>query len=278
VLVPAHPDRRFLVAVDMEKYSRQDNLRQYQSQRTLKAVMREAVDEVGLDRVNWVTQSTGDGELAILPTGTPEPAVVGGLVPTIERILREHNRSLIPEAKVRLRIALHQGLVHLDGANGFPAEAIVTVCRLLDARPLKRALAAFTGAAAALIVSDQIFHDVVAHRYGGLRPERFRRVQVRLPDKDFGQQAWICVPDEDVNQLDELDGPDLGADCGPHANPNPGGDISDQSRQRPNLGSAMYTIQDTTTNGPTVFGPHGTAAGSINWDAVSRGDHDRGKD
>jgi hypothetical protein len=122
--------------------------------------------------------------------------------------LRQHNRSLIPGAKVRLRVALHQGLVHLDSANGFAGEAVVVVCRLLDALPLKRALAAFTGAAIAVIASESVFRDVVRHQYDGLRPDRFRQVEVSLPAKGFRQSAWIYVPDEDVNQLDGLDEPE----------------------------------------------------------------------
>jgi hypothetical protein len=222
MLVPSHPDRRFLVAVDMESYSRQNNLRQYQSQRTLREVMRAAVDEVGLDRVSWTTQSTGDGELAVLPAGVSEPTVVSRLVPAIDRILRQHNRSLIPGAKVRLRVALHQGLVHLDSANGFAGEAVVTVCRLLDAPPLKRALAAFTGAATAVIASEEVFRDVVNQQYDGLRPERFRKVEVSLPAKDFRQTAWIYVPDEDVSCLDDdLEEPEPSPPTGPLPEPNP---------------------------------------------------------
>src|SRR5437016_1714687 len=117
----------------MENYSRRDNVLQHRAQAALARILDEATTELGLHRVNWMIQQGGDGELAILPTGTSERLVVTGLAPIVDRLLRQHNRGLSSEARVRLRIAVHQGLVHLDGANGFPSEAVVHVCRLADA-------------------------------------------------------------------------------------------------------------------------------------------------
>src|SRR5688500_12997729 len=70
------PDRRLLVAVDMENYSGKDNAAQYRAQQIFQQVMREAADELRLDRANWVTQQGGDGELAILPASASELTVV----------------------------------------------------------------------------------------------------------------------------------------------------------------------------------------------------------
>ena len=150
-------------------------------------MLHEAATAVGLDRISWRTQQAGDGELAILPTDAREPRVIGRLVPELDRLLRRYNADRLPEARVRLRVALHQGMVHLDGANGFPGSAAVEVCRLCDADQLKHALAAFPNAGVALIVSDGIYRDVVVEYPEELRPERFRRVEVRHPGKDFGQ-------------------------------------------------------------------------------------------
>lgn len=276
---PSHPDRRFLVAVDMQRYSRQDNLRQYQSQRIFQEVMREAVTSLGLDRVDWILQRAGDGELAVLPPGTPEPVIVGGLVPAIDRVLRERNRSLVPEAKVRLRVALHQGLVHTDGGNGFPGEAVVEVSRLCDAHGLKRALDAFPEAAVALIVSEGIFRDVVSQRYAGLRPERFARTDVRMPDKGFATTAWIFVPDEDVNLLGLAEPPAADGTPLDPVDARPAGLAEPPGRrdgQGPGQGrrhahsdeaepAVSYRLDHVTASGPTVFGPGGTAIGTVNW-------------
>ncbi len=189
------------MSVDMERYSRGDNRWQYEAQQTLQRVMWEAAESLGLARERWTAQPTGDGELAILPPDTPEPVVVTRLAPALDEILRDHNRHLVPAAQVRLRIAIHVGQVHLNGANGHPAADVNTVCRLVDAPPLKRAMAHFTEAGAGLIVSDQVYREVVVHYSENIRPSRFARVSVHLPGKEFRADAWILVPDEDVTTL-----------------------------------------------------------------------------
>ncbi|GAB2932529.1 hypothetical protein GCM10027280_20250 [Micromonospora polyrhachis] len=202
---PSSPNRRLLISVDMERYSRRGNLLQYEAQRAFQQMLHDAARGVGLDRVDWKTQQAGDGELAILPAEVKEPTVIGRLVPALNRLLRQYNSSRLPEARIRLRVALYQGLVHLDGANGFPGNAVNNVCRPCDAAPLKRALKAFPDAGIALIVSSDIYRDVVTEYPEELRPERFRQVEVHHPDKDFREFAWICVVDEDLGQLATLD-------------------------------------------------------------------------
>ncbi|MEO3747538.1 hypothetical protein [Plantactinospora sp. B5E13] len=194
-----HPERRLLIAVDMERYSRRSNLRQYEAQQAFQQLLHEAAAQVGLDRVSWKTQQAGDGELAILPADAREPQIIGRLVPELNRLVRRYNASRLPAARVRLRVALHQGLVHLDGANGFPGTAVNEVCRLCDAPQLKRALADFPDAGVALVVSAGIYRDVVVEYPEELRPERFRQVEVHHPDKEFRESAWICVVDEDLS-------------------------------------------------------------------------------
>ena len=191
----ADPERRILVCVDMESYSRRDNVLQHRAQSAFTRILDEATTELGLSRVTWRIQQGGDGELAILPTDASERKVVTRLAPAVDRLLREHNTGLASEAKVRLRIAIHQGLVHIDGTNGFPSEAVVHVCRLADAPVLKATLRRFPGADVALIVSDVIYRDVVRH-YRDLRPEHFSQVSATIPEKGFDAPAWIYVPGE----------------------------------------------------------------------------------
>jgi hypothetical protein len=250
------PDRRVLVAADMESYSRRDNVLQYRAQSAFKRVMDEAAAELGLHRVAWHIQRGGDGELAILPPGTSERAVVAGLAPIVDRLMREHNRGLSPEAKVRLRIAVHQGLVHLDGANGFPSEAIVHVCRLVDSPQLKATLRRFLGADVALIVSDSVYQDVIRH-YHDLRPEHFARVSATLPEKHFSATAWIYVPGENA-----ADPPASGGD--EKREPDAGRALS--SPEQPV--SAAQVFSNITSHGPATFGNHNTlhATGSASYD------------
>lgn len=199
---PSVPCRRLLVSVDMQRYSQRDNIAQHRAQQVFHSVMADAVRTVGLDRSGWKTQPGGDSELAILPVDTPEPTVVGALASCLDRILRQENRHLLPQAKVRLRMAVHEGLVHLDSANGYAGDAVNTVCRLRDAGCLKQALAVFQDAALALIVSEPIYREVVAQRYDGIRDNRFRRIFIDDEEKQFRSEAWMCVVDEDVTAVD----------------------------------------------------------------------------
>ncbi|WP_426505721.1 hypothetical protein ACPPVO_48205 [Dactylosporangium sp. McL0621] len=242
------PQRRILVAVDVEKYSRRENLLQYRIQEDFHLTLAEAAERLGLDRGAWLTQAAGDGELAVLPAAASEPRVVAHLATTLDELLRARNAGLPGERHIRVRVAVHVGLVHLDGALGFPGAAAVVVSRLVDARPLKLALAAFPAAGAALIVSEQVYDDVVAQRYEDLAPEAFTPVRIELADKGFDQAAWVRVPG-----AAPLDLARVLADFAPSAPPPAG----------PAASGNTYRIDTLTTNGPAVFGDHGRAV-SIN--------------
>ncbi len=237
------PDRRLLVTADMEGYSKRTNILQHRAQAAFQKIMDDATAELGLERVNWLIQQGGDGELAILPPGTSERLVVTRLVPVVDRLLRLHNEGLATEARVRLRIAIHQGLVHLDGRNGFPSEAVVHVCRLVDAPELKAALHRFTGAGVALIVSDSMYREVVRH-YPDLRPEQFAEVSAELPDKEFSAKAWIYVPGENAAAVADA----VAEAPGPAQKPG----------QPTAAGGLGHTYRDITTNGSASFGDNNT--------------------
>jgi hypothetical protein len=105
--------------------------------------------------------------------------------------LRRHNRSLRPEDRLRLRVAIHCGVLHM-GALGFPGAAPVEAFRLLDAPPFKQALAAADDAEVALIVSEQLFRDIVTPGYRGLRQQWFRKVTVTV--KEFSGIGYVTLP------------------------------------------------------------------------------------
>lgn len=272
----APPQRRVVVMADMNRYSRQDNLRQYQSQQAFRRILKEAATASGIRPARVDMQPAGDGALLIMPADTPEPAVLGRFVPAIDRLLREYNRGLLPDAKVRLRIAVNVGLVHLDGAMGFPGDAIVATARLQDADTLKYVLRHFADAEVAQIVSEAVYHDVVAQRYEDLRPEKWRRIQVDKPDKDFTSYAWIHVPGEDTTALDKvLDS--LGTPPEPSSGPDlpPAGAARKPDDQGPRGGGgSQFSFGEVHTQGPTVFGDGGQA-----WttDTGNRPDGSRGR-
>ncbi|MEU4565494.1 hypothetical protein [Micromonospora sp. NPDC023956] len=239
----------------MESYSIRDNVLQYRAQQALQEIMWNACDEVGLDRAKWHVQQGGDGQLAILPAGTSERVVATRLAPLVDRLLREHNRGLAPEARVRLRLAVHEGPVHLDGANGYPGDAVVHVCRLVDSPQLKSALQRFPGSEAALIVSDRIYHDVV-RQYQDLRPEHFLRVTASLPGKKFEAAAWIYVPGENAAGRPPLDHERRGAT----EDQLDDGGVDREDRPVPRSTGGGQVFHHITSHGPTAYGNGNTVS------------------
>ncbi|MGW2626355.1 hypothetical protein [Micromonospora taraxaci] len=261
-----HPERRLLISVDMERYSRRSNLQQYEAQRHFRELLHEAARAVGLDRVAWTTQQAGDGELAVVPREVSESRVIGRFVPELNRLLRNHNSSRLPVARIRLRVAVHQGLVHLDGANGFPGNAVVFVCRLCEAEPVKKALAAFPDAGVALVVSTEIFRDVVTEYPEEMRPERFVRIEVSHPDKEFREYAWLCVVDEDVSGAAVRGVLPTEGDGSVPAVPRPAEAAEAKTAVRPTEHGGIRT-GDIRVKGPNAIGQGATAIGSVGRDA-----------
>ncbi|GIJ79345.1 hypothetical protein SAMN05443287_101913 [Micromonospora phaseoli] len=278
-----HPERRLLICVDMERYSRRSNVQQYEAQRDFHQLLEEAASDVGLDRVGWTTQQAGDGELAILPRDLPEARIIGRFVPELNRRLRRYNASRLPVARIRLRVAVHQGMVHLDGAKGFPGQAVVLVSRLCDAAVVRRALAAFPDGGIALVVSSDIYRDVVTEYPEEIRPERFRRIDVVHADKGFQEQAWLCVVDEDITSwvddgslVPTLPPGDPTPEPTRSTDPERGGSVRAGSEPggAPPVSGGIRT-GDITVEGQNAIGPGAMAIGSVGRDAILRPGTDR---
>ncbi|GII80619.1 hypothetical protein Sru01_56010 [Sphaerisporangium rufum] len=204
--------RRLCVALDVERYSRRTDPEQREIQRRLVEVVAAAGREAGLDRLLvaeraahaggggpatvMFRQEQGDGLLLLLPAGVSEARVIAGLIGELRIALHQHNRHLGTGAPVRLRLrlAFHQGPTQV-GDNGFVGRAVNTVCRLRDSDELRGALTHHPDADLAVIVSAQLFEDVIEHEHRDLRRHLFQRVLVHA--KDIEMPAWISVPDAD---------------------------------------------------------------------------------
>nr|WP_202540190.1 hypothetical protein [Streptomyces sp. SID4937] len=151
-----------------------------------------AARSAGLDRAQWQIQRKGDEQLAVRPVDGSEPRLVDDYIRHLVAELREYNAQRVPEARMRLRAAIHQGLVELAD-NGFAGSAVVTTARLLNARPLYDALAEHPDVDLVLVLSDEVFRSTVAGRHTTLVPEDFTRVDVQV--KEYGAPAWLRVPE-----------------------------------------------------------------------------------
>jgi hypothetical protein len=151
------------MVVDVERFGdrRRTNPRQVIVRDALYEVVQRALAEAGIPWAACRHEDRGDGVLVLAPAQIPKTPFVE-IVPGVLAVgLREHNGCHPVEEQVRLRMALHAGEVQFD-RHGVTSAAVNHAFRLLDARPLKTALADSPGELA-LITSGWFFEDVVRH-------------------------------------------------------------------------------------------------------------------
>lgn len=180
-------------AVDIEKFG--DPARDDEVRRELHVVLyRElsrAFDASGVPWDGCRHEDRGDGAIVEVPPTVPMALLIDPLLGHLRAALRKHNRLAAPAAQLRLRVALHTGIVYRD-AEGWVGSAVNHVSRLLDADVVKKALAAST-ADLVLVVSDRVYDDVVRNGTGLIDPDTYRPVTVVA--KETRARAWVHVPE-----------------------------------------------------------------------------------
>jgi hypothetical protein len=190
--------RKLCVAVDATSYSMRNDVDQREVQRAIVATCSAAARAAGLRRESWSLQTNGDGELAVLPLGEREDAVVDRYVRELVAELDRYNSRLREESRLRLRMSIHFGrLSQADLGHAGPAP--VVVMRLLDSPVLRDAMVQVPSSNLGLLVSTPVFEDTIASSATTLRPEDFRRV--RVVQKEFAEYAWLWMPGREVRNL-----------------------------------------------------------------------------
>jgi hypothetical protein len=187
---PHRPGVRLCFAADVERFRRFTGPEAQRAQGRFVGVLAEARRGAGITDDAVTLQHAGDGEFAIMAPGLDESVVLPAFVTHLRAALREVNADLTEHARLRLRMAVHRG--HLaPSAGGWAGGAATAVHRLLDSDVLRTALADTPSADLALLVSDVLYQDVVAHGYGGLDAGAFTRVLAAIPAKEFAEPAWL---------------------------------------------------------------------------------------
>jgi hypothetical protein len=207
-------DRRLLVAVDAAGYGAGTDQEHFALQSGLTAVLDAAAAQAHLRRDLWTRQQAGDGELAVLPRDEPEPVVVDQYVGCLDDALTAHNASQRPGREIRLRMAVHFGTA-MPADNGYAGQGIVAVSRLVESAPVKDALAAAPQACLAVILSRQIYDDVVMQGHVSVHATDFDKVSVRV--KEFQDEAWVRVVGTSHHRVqpDDQSSKGSGRDLGP---------------------------------------------------------------
>ena len=184
---------RTIVVVDVEGFGdqRRTNPHQLAVRDGLYHAMQDAFGRAGIPWDNCGHEDRGDGVFVLVPAEVPKALLAESLPPVLVTALRAHNDGHPGPERIRLRMALHAGEVHYD-QHGVTAVAVNLAFRLLDADPLKAALASSSGVLA-VIVSSWFFEEVVRH--SGAAPG-YRPVEVAV--KETTTTGWICLPDQVV--------------------------------------------------------------------------------
>jgi hypothetical protein len=195
---PGGPVYRLILAVDLEGSTKRTN--------PVKGELRRAMYQL-MDRALAATEiagqhleepaDRGDGMLILIRPhdDVPKTALLGRLIPALTTLLAEHNAAAPhPSLRMRLRVVIHAGDVHLDDW-GFYGEELDVAFRLLDAPAVKRTLGAASLSPLVLVISDEIFRTIIRHGYldeGQYQP----LVRIRVADQQ--RRGWVSMP-EPVN-------------------------------------------------------------------------------
>jgi hypothetical protein len=192
------PPFRALLTVDAEGYSRNRDAELPVLHTKIRYAVECACEQSGLGEA-WrgvrFLQSTGDGLLAVLPYD----AAALLIYPFADR-LQEALAQIAPQLRasglsLRLRAAMHVGLVDdEDPVTGGISAATNDVSRLLDCEPLRAALRDSDPniTFAAMVVSAQAHDLFVRGGHTSLQPSQL--TEVRATVKQFDQVAYLYVP------------------------------------------------------------------------------------
>lgn len=193
--VPKHPRQavhRTILVVDVEGFG--DRRRTTAHQLTVRAGLYESLQRAfhraGVAWDDCRHEDRGDSVFVLAPAEMPKAPLVESLPHALAEALREHNETHGPEEQIRLRMALHAGEVAYDD-HGVTATSINLTFRLVNAPPLKAALAASPGVLA-VITSDWIFEEVV-RQSPIVDTSTYQPVEVVV--KETTAVGWICLPD-----------------------------------------------------------------------------------
>jgi hypothetical protein len=192
VPAPSTAAVRLCLAADVVGYSRRRNAATEELQHDLVEVLARARREAGIDDSAVHPQPQGDGQFTVLPVGIDESVVIPRMIAAIGSGLTARDARRSAEDRMRLRVALHRGLVK-ETVNGWVGSAAIAVHRILDSPPLRAAINENPQAPYVLGLPDVLYRDVIVHAVEPPRPADFRPMIVELPEKDFVEQAWLTV-------------------------------------------------------------------------------------
>ena len=189
---PPRPVRRAIICTDVEGFG--DPSRTGPDQLAVRTglyrALKNAFAGAGVPWQGCYHEDRGDGVLILVASEVLRSLLAEGIPERLAEALAEHNRAHGPSAWIRLRLAVHVGEVYQD-EHGVVGTAVNQAFRLLEADPLRRALAGSPGVLA-MICSQDLFEEVIVDAPGCV-PDRYRPVRVLVKETDV--TGWVYLPD-----------------------------------------------------------------------------------
>ncbi|MFI0406077.1 hypothetical protein [Actinomadura sp. 3N508] len=174
-------------ACDIAAFSGRPNDTQARLRGELYAALEKSFDASDLPWHLCYREDRGDGAI-IVPHQEHQPLrLVHPLADHLRGALRWYNKHSTKDARMRLRVALHAGLVRSDD-NGIVGDTVNHVARLLDAPAFKREFGS-SSAPLGLVVSDPFYREVIQGWPGAVDPGEFRRIEVDV--KETRAVGWL---------------------------------------------------------------------------------------
>ena len=168
---------------------RDDDIRLYLHEK-LYEYLQIAFDSSGIPWEGCFNEDRGDGALIVVPPGISFKGLIHPLPERLRGLIRRHNHVSRESAAIQLCAAAHIGPVEYDG-HGFVGTDVNFTFRMLEARPVKRMLAA-SGAELCLAVSDYVYRSLVCRYPSLVHPDTFQ--SVRFQAKNTRARAWTYLP------------------------------------------------------------------------------------
>lgn len=188
----AGPVHRSIVVLDLEESTKRTNPVKGELRRVMYDLLGHSLEAVAItgERLDPLSDR-GDGILTLIKPHdeVPKTVLLDRLIPLLATLLTEYNaQAAQPALRMRMRVVMHAGEVHLD-RRGYYGEAIDVAVRLLDAPRVKMALRQ-TPAPLVLVISEEIYSGIVCHGYVGACG--YFPVWARVGDRRH--RGWVHIP------------------------------------------------------------------------------------
>jgi len=199
------PDAVFgsIMAIDVERFGdpHRDDRSGFLVIEAFYRVLREAFAAASLPWDECRPEDRGDGALVFVPARFATVLLLDPLLGWLTTAVDRHNREVDLSQRFRLRVALHRGET-LRTEHGHTGNSVVLACRLLDADALRAALR-HARTNLAVIISEDLYDNLVRHGHRGLDPAAYHPVSVAV--KRTTARAWIHLPG--CSEAPVFDGP-----------------------------------------------------------------------